>query len=188
MKEPATNKQQLIPGEFYRTSDLTQLQGIKNVKALIAEGNLQKVRPGPYYCPKQSRFGTVPPDAYDLVKAYLKTDQFLITSFNEYNNLGIGTTQLYNETIVYNHKRSGVIKLGNRSFTFKRKLNFPLKLTSEFLMIDLVNNIDLIAEEPVTVLENVKRNLSKLDRRTVKEVLTKYCTADTRRKLSLFLS
>ena len=41
------------------------------------------------------------------------------------------TTQLYNSTLVYNHKRHGVFKLGNRQFDFRVKPRFPKKLTAE---------------------------------------------------------
>jgi hypothetical protein len=33
--------------------------------------------------------------------------RFLLTSPNAYNTLGVGTTQLYDKTVVYNHKRHG---------------------------------------------------------------------------------
>lgn len=43
--------------------------------------------------------------------------------------------QLYNHTLVYNHKRYGVFCLGNREFDFRMKSRFPKKLTSEFLYV-----------------------------------------------------
>ena len=59
-----------------------------------------------------------------LIKKFLDNTNFLITSFNYFNALGLGTTQLYNKQIVYNHLRSGDIKLGNKLFTFKKKVCF----------------------------------------------------------------
>ncbi|MES2328170.1 MAG: hypothetical protein V4539_01120 [Bacteroidota bacterium] len=165
-------------GEFYRLTDLN------NLKPLLADGILQKVGPRLYYCPEQSRFGAVPPEAHALIKAFLKTDQFLLFSFNVYNQLGIGTTQLYNETIVYNHQRHGKIKLANRKFTFKRKLNFPLKLTIEYLVVDLVNNNHLIAEDPVAILENVKRTVLMMDQTILTDNLARYGSAKTKRMFS----
>jgi hypothetical protein len=53
-----------------------------------------------------------------LVKAFLKTDRFVLTSPNAYNQLGLGTTQLYNKRVVYNQKRHGTFPLGNRLVTF----------------------------------------------------------------------
>ena len=60
---------------------------------------MKKLRGGLYYYPKQSAFGEVPADDYNLVRAFLKDDRFLLTSPNAYNTLGLGTTQLYNKRI-----------------------------------------------------------------------------------------
>ena len=49
--------------------------------------------------------------------------------WNQYNALGLGLTQLYNRLIVYNHKRHGIFKLGNKTFDFRRPARgFPMKL------------------------------------------------------------
>ena len=93
-----------------------------------------------------SVFGQVPPDDIELVKSFLKEDDFLLTSLNAYNALGVGTTQLYNQSIVYNHKRHGIFTLGG-TFDFRRKPRFPKKLTQEFLVVDLLNNLQELAED-----------------------------------------
>ena len=82
---------------------------------------MDKLSGGLYYVPRQSVFGKAPADENDLVAAFLKDDRFLVTSPNDYNTLGLGTTQLYNTRRVYNHKRHGDFKLGNRSFHFVRR-------------------------------------------------------------------
>lgn len=86
-------------------------------------------------------------------------------SFNHYNSLGVGTTQLYNEAIVYNHKRHGVFKLGTRTYKFVRKHYFPTKLSEEFLLVDLVDNIKKLVEDQSRILELVKNKALKLNRR-----------------------
>lgn len=53
--------------------------------------------------------------------------------------------QLYNKTLVYNHKRHGVFQLGNWWFDFRMKSRFPKKLTPAFLYVDLLNNLDELA-------------------------------------------
>ena len=55
--------------------------------------------------------------------------------------------QLYNARRVYNYKRHGDFKLGNRTFHFVRKPYVPNKLTEEFLLVDLINNLKRVAED-----------------------------------------
>ncbi len=91
-----------------------------------------------------------------LVASFLKDDRFLLASPNVYNALGVGTTQLYNKTVVYNHKRHGEFMLGGRTFEFRQKPTFPKQLTREFLLVDLVNNLGRLAESEEEVLARVK--------------------------------
>ena len=49
-----------------------------------------------------------------VIEGFLRDKDFLVFSPSAYNTIGLGTTQLYNRTVVYNHKRHGVFKLGNR--------------------------------------------------------------------------
>ena len=62
--------------------------------------------------------------------------------------MGLGITQLKNETFVYNNKRHGEFELSGRNFSFKRPNNgFPKKLTKEFLFVDLMNNLKFVGED-----------------------------------------
>ena len=61
------------------------------------------------------------------------------------NGVGLRMAQLYNKTLVYNHKRHGVFQLGNWWFDFRMKSRFPKKLTPAFLYVDLLNNLDELA-------------------------------------------
>ncbi|WP_426032776.1 hypothetical protein [Caulobacter sp. DWP3-1-3b2] len=63
-------------------------------------------------------------------------------------SLGVGTTQLHNKTVVYNHKRHGKFALGGRTYDFRMKPAVPKKLSREFLLVDLVNNLDQLGEDP----------------------------------------
>lgn len=185
MTRKETSEQLLEPGTFYRTAELARL-GFATAKLgreLVAVGKLIKVVQGLYYCPKQSRFGAVPPEAKALIEAYLQTDQFLITTLNEYNQLGLGLTQLYNETIVYNHRISGTRKLGNRSFKFKRKSHFPSKLSLEYLLVDLVNNMHLLDEDQAALLSKVKVKLAKMEPTTKRQLVQQHGTPKSIRLL-----
>ena len=67
----------------------------------------------------------------------------------------MGTTQLYNRKAVYNHKRHGDFQLGNMKFSFRVKPHFPKMLTAAFLLVDLVNNLEEMAEDDNLLLEKV---------------------------------
>ncbi|MBK7968789.1 MAG: hypothetical protein IPK08_07500 [Bacteroidetes bacterium] len=146
MLKLAEFKKQLKQGSVYRRSELTAFSNAvdRHVQELVNEGTLKKLAPGLYYYPHVSVFGEVPPMKNHLCKL-LKDHDFLITSPNDYNSLGIGTSQLYNKKIVYNHKRHGEFKLGQN--VFLRSIGFP-KNNNGVLLVDLVNNIDMLAEDP----------------------------------------
>ncbi len=91
-----------------------------------------------------------------------------------YNMLGIGTTQLYNDRVVYNHKRHGLFELGGMKFRFHRKHDFPSGLTKEFLLVDLVSNLKTLAEDESAVLQNVKRKAAELDSDKLRKALNRY--------------
>jgi hypothetical protein len=69
-----------------------------------------------------------------------------MVSPNAYNGLGVGTTQLYNETVVYNRKRHGRFTLDGRTYDFRLRASVPPRLTEEVLMVDLLHNLDRLAE------------------------------------------
>jgi hypothetical protein len=143
MKQLDMLKRHLEPGEVYRRANLVEWSTAvdRHLRQLLEQGALQKLSGGLYYVPRETVFGMAPADEKELVKSFLKDDHFVITSPNDYNALGVGTTQLYNERRVYNQKRHGTFKLGNRSFRFVRKQYVPAKVTKEFLLVDLMNNV-----------------------------------------------
>ncbi|MES2673972.1 MAG: DUF6088 family protein [Pseudomonadota bacterium] len=164
-------KQHLTPGQVYRRADLAQWSNAvdRHLKQLVEEGALQKVSQGVYACPKKTSFGKAAPEDYKLVEAFLKTDDFLLFSANTYNALGVGTTQLYNEQVVYNRKRHGKFKLGNRTFNFQMKPYFPKEVSKEFLLVDLVNNLNKLAEEPDAVLKRVSHVAATMNPSSLKK-------------------
>lgn len=98
--------------------------------------------------------------------------------------MGLGTTQLYNKQIVYNHLRSGDIKLGNKLFTFKKKSSFPTKPTKEFLVVDLINNLESLAEDQPKVLEKALETARGLDQQSLGDAAEKYGNPKTRKLLA----
>jgi hypothetical protein len=132
-------------------------------------------------------FGPTPPDEANLVRSFLKDDDFLITSPNAYNSLGVGTTQLYNKRVVYNHKRHGEFELGGRKFFFHSKPKFPKKITQEFLLVDLVNNLDSLAEDKTEVMQQVLDKAKKMELKKIKRNVSEYGNVRTKKLLSPIL-
>ena len=169
-------KSHLKQGRVYRREDMIEWSNAidRHLDKLVEESVLEKLAQGLYYVPKISAFGKVPPDEDVLVRGFLKDDRFLLVSPNSYNSLGVGTTQLYNKKVVYNHKRHGIFKLGNREFDFQRKYDFPTKITQEFLLVDLVNNLEELAEDRAVVLNKVLLKAKQLPTQKLKLAITKY--------------
>jgi hypothetical protein len=168
-------KKHLKPGRAYRREELARWSTSvdRHLKQLVEQGVLKKLSGGLYAYPKETAFGPAPASDKDVVGAFLKDDRFLLASPNAYNTLGVGTTQLYDQTVVYNHKRHGEFQLGGRKFAFRMRPHFPRSLTKEFLLVDLVNNMDRLAEAKEEVLNRVMERAASSDsprlRRAVRE-------------------
>lgn len=190
MKQLDVLKKKLRPGEVYRRADLqpwtTSVD--RHLQELVKDGTLEKLSGGLYYVPAQSTFGRMPAEEHELVEAFLKDSHFLLTSPSDYNALGVGTTQLYNTCRVYNHKRHGEFKLGNRSFQFIRKPFVPTKLTKEFLLVDLVNNLGLLEEDQSAVMDKVKQKTLVLDQASIRDLAEKFGKVRTRKLFKTFLA
>lgn len=183
-------KRHLRRGRVYRRSDLSKWSRSvdRHLDELVNEGTLEKLSQGLYYYPELSSFGKTPPREDVLVKSFLKDDRFLLTSLNAYNALGVGTTQLYNKQTVYNHKRHGDFTLGNKTFSFRVKPHFPRKATPEFLLVDLVNNLDQLAEDRDIVLQKVKNKVPSMNFQKLERALRDYGNAKTKKILNASLN
>jgi hypothetical protein len=183
-------KTHLRPGQVYRRTDLAQWSKSvdRHARELVEIGILRKLRNGLYYYPKASVFGQIPPGERELVRAFLKEDNFLLTSPNAYNALGLGTTQLYNTCVVYNHKRHGRFILGGVTFEFRRKPRFPRKPTQEFLLVDLLNNLSGLAEDTATVRERARAKAKALDADRLRRTARDYGKIGTRKFLDQVLA
>ena len=166
----------LCPGQVYRRADLAAWSKAvdRHLKQAVEAGALTKLAGGLYYAPKQTAFGAAPAEDEKLVSTFLKGSPFLMASPNAYNALGVGTTQLHNKTVVYNHKRHGKFVLGGRTYDFRMKPAFPRKLSREFLLVDLVNNLDQLGEDPQEVLERVKDLVAASDTARLKKAAHAY--------------
>lgn len=179
----------LHAGKVYRREELAQVSNAvdRHLRELVSGGALKRLAQGLYYAPRKSVFGMLPPDDQELVATFLRDKDFLVFSPSSYNVLGLGTSQLYNKTLVYNHKRHGVFSFGNRQFDFRVKPRFPKKLTPEFLLVDAINNLDELAEDKNRVLQMVERKLSGFDQGKLKRAVSDYGSVATRKRFMRWL-
>jgi hypothetical protein len=176
-------KRHLRPGHVYRRQQLARWSTAvdRHIKQLLEEGTLAKLSGGLYLRPKETVFGKAPAEESALVASFLKDRRFLLASPNAYNALGVGTTQLYDKTVVYNHKRHGQFSLGGRTFDFRQKPSLPRKLTREFLLVDLVNNIDRLTESEEEVLARVKEKARAADPARLRQAAEHYGKVRTKK-------
>jgi hypothetical protein len=176
-------KRHLKPGQVYRREDLKRWSTSvdRHLRELVGSGVLRKLSGGLYAYPKKTVFGEAPAPDREVVSAFLKDDLFLLASPNAYNSLGVGTTQLYDKTVVYNHKRHGDFQLGGRKFAFRVKPRFPKSLTKEFLLVDLVNNLDQLAEAKSEVLERVRERAAETDAARLRRAVRNYGNERTKK-------
>jgi hypothetical protein len=176
-------KKHLRPGRVYRREDLAQWSRAidRHLQQMLKDGTLTKLASGLYAYPKATAFGKAPAEDDKLVKTFLKDDRFLLASPNAYNGLGVGTTQLYDKTVVYNHKRHGRFSLGGRTFEFRAKPSFPKRLSKEFLLVDLVNNLDRLAESKKEVLPRVRERAASYDASRLQRAARNYGNVRTKK-------
>ena len=182
----------LPAGKVFRRKDLADKHPSvdRELGRYVRSGQVCKAAQGLYYVPKKTPFGQAPPDEDALVARFLDDKHFLVFNPSRYNTLGLGTTQLYNTTVVYNHKRHGKFMLAGLEFDFRQKPRFPTasQVTREFLLVDMLNNLAHLAEDSDTVLKAVQTKLSSFDAKRLEKVVTEYASARTRRYFSEWAS
>ena len=149
---------QLKEGRVYRTRDLGQWS--KNpsrlAKRLVGDGRLRELSHGLYECPRESRFGLLPPSREEDMSAFLKSSAFVFTGPEVWNSLGLGSTALHAYPLVYNTKRTGEFRLGNRTYRLRR-VNFPRSPSKEWFVVDLLQN----HQEAGVTLEELAEGLQR---------------------------
>lgn len=181
--------EQMTAGKVYRREELVSFSPAvdRELKALVKSGLVRKPAAGLYYRPKKSKWGELPASPRELVRAFLKTDDFLLTSTNHYNSLSLGLTQLSNVSLVYNRKRVGRFKLGSLWYEFKRPVNYPKKFGEEFLYVDLLNNLDMLPERSDELDDALQRKLTGVSSDKLLKSAELYGKRSTQKKLKELL-
>lgn len=179
-------RKHLRPGQVYRRKDLARWSKAvdRHLAQLVEEGRLEKVSGGLYMVPRQTRFGKAPAADEALVGSFLGDDRYLLVSPNAYNGLGVGTTQLYNAPVVYNRKRHGRLDLDGRPYEFRRRMSFPKTVSEEFLLVDLLHNLDRLAEDVEAVRERALARAEEMDAKRLSKAVHDYDSARVRRLLA----
>ncbi len=176
-------------GRVYRREELLNFSKAldRDLDKLVSESFLRKPHAGLYYRPKKSKWGEVPAEDGELVRAFLKTTDFLLTSSNDYNHLPLGLTQLSNVVTVYNRKRLGRFKLGTTVFDFRKPVNYPKKLDTEYLYVDLLNNLEALPEYSAELDLKIKTSLLDLSVQKLLKYAELYGKRSTQKKLNYLL-
>lgn len=179
----------LVEGSVYRRSDFTNVSSNvdRNLKELVNRGELKKLQNGLYLHPKKTPFGEALPDEDALLQKFLDDDHFVVYGPSMFNSLGLGTTQLYNEKVVFNRKRHGVMSLGGRTYTFYRWKEAPKNLSKEFLLVEMFNRLDELSENREEVVSNLKKKLSEFNLLKLNNSLNRFGTKSTQKKLKSLL-
>ena len=137
---------ELQAGRVYRTRDLERwtANAPRLAKRLASKGLLLPLAHGLFAAPEPSRFGAVPPSDEALMRAFLDDTPFVFTGPPRWNALGLGTTAVFADTLVYNTKRSGRFVFGGRPFLLRR-VAFPHPAPSEWFVVDLLEHADQAA-------------------------------------------
>lgn len=190
MSALADLKKHLRPGQVYRRKDLARWSNAvdRHVRQLLDEGRLEKVGAGLYMVPRKTRFGLAPAAPEKLVESFLGDDRFLMVLPNAYNSLGLGTTQLYNEPVVYNRKRHGRFMLDGRPFDFRMRTSVPAALTEELLLVDLLHNLEHLPERTADVLPRALARAREMDDKRLAKAVKDFGSARARRLLEPVLS
>ena len=179
-------KRHLRPGQVYRRKDLARWSSAvdRHVRQLVEEGRLEKVSGGLYMTPRKTRFGVASARPERLVETFLGDDRFLMVSPSAYNGLGVGTTQLHNEPVVYNRKRHGRFKLDGRFYDFRLRASVPVQLTQEVLLVDLLHNLSRLPEDEAAVLPRALERARSMDRKKLSKAVRDFGSARAERLLA----
>ena len=168
---------QLEPGRVYRTRDLAawSANAPRLAQRLVRDGELVQLAHGLYARPRRSHFGIVPPADDELMRAFLDGGPFVFTGPEYWNALGLGSTAVYAQQLVYNTKRSGMFQLGGRSFLLRR-VAFPAEPSPEWYAIDLLEHADEagVARSEIAAALATSVLRGRFDRQRLREMATRY--------------
>ncbi len=145
--------------KVYRAKELQKYSSnlSRDLKDLVDHGLLGYVGYGLYYRIEKLGELELPPEEESLLSKFLNSKDYVLRTIGDFNSLRLGTTQhTPGLTMVYNSKKSGVFELGKRTYHFKRR-KFPNKNLNEFLLVDMLNNLEKVGVDREEFLTNLRR-------------------------------
>jgi hypothetical protein len=71
--------------------------------------------------------------------------------------------------------------------TFERRVNVPRRLSAEFLLVDLVNELSKLAEDRDAVLSRVREKVKDMDPKKLSRAVSLYGKYSTQKKFQKIL-
>lgn len=192
MKEQSKAQQMLKSmraGKIYRQCELQAKwpNASHDLATLVKEGYVEKASSGLYYKPSRTKYGLVAPKDEELVRSFLQDDDFLLVDVNSYTSLVGGLTQLSMGYKVLNRRRHGLFNLAGFHFDFRVRRAYPKKVTKEFLLVDLLDNIKEV-EDGTPIQEKLVPRLKEYDPNLLLRTASLYGNRSTEKLLERVLN
>ena len=127
---------------------------IKALNRMVATGEIIKLSKGKYYKPKETVFGRVSPDQYQVVKDFLgKGDKRIgyLTGYSVFNKLGL-TTQISNTIQIGRNETRPALIRGMYKISFVKQKNTITE--NNIPLLQILDAIRFIRKVPDTTINN----------------------------------
>ncbi|MDA3865485.1 MAG: DUF6088 family protein [Salinivirgaceae bacterium] len=135
---------------------------IKALNRMVAKGEIAKLSKGKYYKPKETIFGLVPPDQYQVVKDLLgKGDRIIgyLTGYSVYTKLGL-TTQVSNTIQIGRNETRPALQRGLYKISFVKQRNTITEKNIPLLQI--LDAFRFIKKIPDTTINDACKGLFEI--------------------------
>ena len=154
---------------------------MKALNRMVKSGKIKKLSKGKFYKPKNSQFGELKPDIYQVVKDLLEKDGKIIgyfTGYSIYSQLGL-TTQVYKTIQIGVNGEKKATKRGMYKIKFIKQPNTITKKNIPLLRIlDSIRNIkkipDTTVEKSCIRLKAIIKDLEISDQKLLMKLAMKY--------------
>lgn len=183
-------EEKLEPGKVYRREDLVcdLVFTDHRIRQLVAQGSLEKITQGLYHYRGPSPRNYSPLTSKSLLEGFLGMGDFLLLPWQEYLSLGLNLTPKFDMHLVYNRKRHGIFRLGEVTFDVRRRSRYPTQITPEFLLVDLLNNMDFFTEDASRIQRDIRALIHKFDGHALLKMAQDYGKVSTYKYISSWLT
>lgn len=176
----------MIQGKTFGYADL-QLQAkeyssaIKVLSRLVKSGKINRIKPGVFYKPEETIFGSLTPKESEILKLYLFNGNkrvAYVTGISLYNRMGL-TTQVPNVIQIASLQRKDTTKVETLKFTsVKSYVEVSEKNVKLLRLSDVIKDFDKIPDgDNIQIINFLKKNIKKLNDKEIQlmvDISTKY--------------